>query len=117
MKKNLTTRFVENITVTESRKEYFDTKATGLALRVTRGGTKTWMYQYRIHGRQRKHNIGRYPTWSLAEARKEDGRLQVDIDPGLTPILCWGHESSEWDCNQVRGETPCVWGGLCSHAD
>lgn len=85
MKKNLTTRFVENITVTESRKEYFDTKATGLALRVTRGGTKTWMYQYRIHGRQRKHKIGRYPTWSLAEARKEAGRLQVDIDQGKDP--------------------------------
>lgn len=50
-------------------------------------GTKTWRYDYRIHGKQKTYTIGQYPTIGLSEARvlRDDAKQQVKngIDPSL----------------------------------
>ena len=47
--------------------DYFDASVSGLALRVTAGGTKAWTL---LHGSPRKRiTLGRYPSMSLAGAR------------------------------------------------
>ena len=57
--------------------DYFDAQVTGLALRVTTGGTRTWTL---LHGSPRRRiTLGRYPALSLAAARAralevKDGR-------------------------------------------
>ena len=85
MRKKLNSLFVEKVTADDGRMEIFDTTATGLCLRVTPKGTKSWVYVYRIGGRQRKYKIGYFPAWGLAEARKKAGRLAQQVDEGIDP--------------------------------
>ena len=41
----------------------------GLALRVAPTGAKSWQFRYRLHGKPQTFTVGKYPTFSLAEAR------------------------------------------------
>jgi hypothetical protein len=51
--------------------DHFDRGFPGLALRVSYGGGKSWVFFYRIAGRLRRMTLGTYPALSLAEAREE----------------------------------------------
>jgi integrase len=42
----------------------------GLALRVAPTGAKSWQLRYRLHGKPQTLTIGKYPTFSLSEARE-----------------------------------------------
>ena len=55
----------------QGRIEYFDTNLTGLAVRVSDKGRKTWCVLYRVNGRRGKRRLvlGTYPNLSLADAR------------------------------------------------
>ncbi len=67
MTKNLTDRFVAGIR-SQTRENYFDTKARGLVLRV--GPKKqTWCFTYRKGGPTQWVKLGAYPGMSLADAR------------------------------------------------
>src|SRR6476661_890205 len=60
--------------------DYFDKGYPGLALRVSYGGTKTWVYFYRLHGgKLRRLTLGRFPAMELAGARTawQDARKAV----------------------------------------
>ncbi len=46
-----------------------DDKARGLALRVTAGGARTWVWDGRVRGRTRRITLGPSPAVSLAQAR------------------------------------------------
>src|SRR5262245_12044520 len=61
-------------------------RRTGLSLRVTPHGVKSWRFRYRLHGAQQRLVFGLYPKLSvadvhlkLAEARK---KLEAGLDPG-----------------------------------
>ena len=66
--------------------EHFDKGFPGLALRVSYGGGKSFVYFYRIGGRLRRMTLGTYPALSLAEAREawRDARQEAQRgrDPG-----------------------------------
>ncbi len=52
----------------QGQKTYFDGAQKGFGVRVSKGGTKTFVL---VHGKERKiHSLGRYPDLSLAEARR-----------------------------------------------
>src|SRR5215813_9358109 len=57
----------------------------GLYLQVTRGGARTWIYRFMLHGRAREMGLGPLHIVTLAEARekaRECRRLRHDgIDP------------------------------------
>jgi integrase len=60
--------------------DYFDKGYPGLALRVSYGGAKTWVYFYRLHGgKLRRLSLGRFPAMELAGARTawQDARKAV----------------------------------------
>ena len=66
----LTVAAVERIKPpSQGQADWFDKGLPGLALRVSYGGAKTWVYFYRLHGRLRRLTLGRAPAMSLAEAR------------------------------------------------
>ena len=65
----LTARFVETVKPGTIRAEHFDRSVTGLALRVSPTGGKSWVLLYRQGRRLRRWTLGRYPTLSLADAR------------------------------------------------
>ncbi len=85
---NLTARNVDAIRAPESgRVDYWDEKVSGLALRVSDQGTKTWIVRYRVKsGKQRRETIGRYPDRSLAEARIEAQARKVEVAKGGDPV-------------------------------
>ena len=45
----------------------FDRGYPGLALRVSYGGAKTWVYFYRLRGKQRRLTLGHFPAMGLDE--------------------------------------------------
>ncbi len=72
---------------------------TGLQLRVTANGTKTWSYAYksRATGKWAKVALGQYPKLkdgpgvTLTEARKRVARLALEIEGGADPL----HDSQQ----------------------
>jgi len=77
MRVQLTDRFCASAKSAQAQTDYFDATISGLALRVTSGGTKSWSL---LHGTPRRRaTLGRYPSLSLAAARAralevKDGR-------------------------------------------
>jgi integrase len=59
----------------------------GFALRVTAGGTKAFILDYRTKGtgRQRRVTIGRFPSWSATAARQKAKALRREVDEGGDP--------------------------------
>ena len=84
---SLTDRFVASVR-SDTRENYFDTKATGLSLRVSPSGTKAWNFVYRTKGQpSRWLKLGTYPALSLVTARKAvlDHRKTLELD-GVDPV-------------------------------
>ncbi|MEO6237025.1 MAG: Arm DNA-binding domain-containing protein [Vicinamibacterales bacterium] len=77
----MTDRFVAGIRPATGT-VYFDSKAKGLALRVTPAGIKTWSFVYRRDGRPQWLTLGSYPAVTLADARSLalDTRHAVDVE-------------------------------------
>ena len=50
--------------------DHFDAGYPGLALRVSYGGTRTWVWFYRQHGKLRRLTLGALPKLGLADARE-----------------------------------------------
>jgi integrase len=69
--KRLTTATVERIRPPkEGQRDHFDQSHPGLALRISYGGSRTWVFFYRLHGAKlHRMTLGRFPEMSLAEAR------------------------------------------------
>ncbi|CUJ45771.1 MULTISPECIES: tyrosine-type recombinase/integrase [Achromobacter] len=57
----------------------------GLTFTLSKSGTATWVLRYRMPGRRAEATIGNYPDITLAEARREAGRLRAMIDAGKDP--------------------------------
>src|SRR6476660_2835650 len=77
MRVQLTDRFCASAKSAEAQTDYFDESVSGLALRVTSRGTKSWSLLY--GSPRRRVSLGRYPSLSLAAARAraievKDGR-------------------------------------------
>jgi integrase len=66
-------------------KRYFENDGGGLFLDVLPSGVRSWVFQYRLSGRQEKIVVGRYPAMSLRAARDERKRLEGDVLKGKSP--------------------------------
>ena len=58
----------------------------GLYLRVSRAGTKSWVFRYRRDGRLRDMGLGACHTLTLAEARERARLARVSLLDGRDPI-------------------------------
>ena len=67
------------------RLEFVDAICPGLYLRVGRTGTKTFSALIRVAGRLQRQTIGRYPRWTIADARQQAMKLMRDADIGIDP--------------------------------
>ena len=65
--------------------DYFDKGFPGLALRVSYGGAKAWVYFYRLHGKLHRLTLGRSPAMSLAEARDAWRDARKTVGKGESP--------------------------------
>lgn len=69
---SMTASWVQSIKVEEGRKVFYDQKVTGLGLRVSFTGKKTWEVLYRVKGdpTRRRMDLGSFPAITLADARE-----------------------------------------------
>jgi integrase len=65
--------------------EYFDKGFPGLALRISYGGGKSFVFFYRIGGKLRRMTLGTYPAISLAQARQAWRDARQDVAAGRDP--------------------------------
>lgn len=61
------------------------TEESGLAIRVSPRGGKSWGWRYRYEGAQKRITIGHYPKMSLGEARASLGALQDKLARHIDP--------------------------------
>jgi integrase len=89
MTTKLTDRDIRKLSVpaTGNRITY-DTEVKGFGIRVTAGGNRSFILNYRREddGRERRATIGAFPTWEVAAARAEAKRLRREIDGGGDPV-------------------------------
>ena len=64
----------------------FDSVVSGLAVRVLRTGARAFVFNYRVHGRERRLTIGSPPAWTVAQARDRAGELRRSVDVGGDPM-------------------------------
>jgi integrase len=64
----------------------YDTEVKGFGLRVTKGGARSFILNYRVHGVERRYTIGSFPDWGVSAAREEAKRLKRLVDQGRDPM-------------------------------
>src|SRR5215469_393703 len=83
----ITDRSVEALKPPREGKEvHYDDKLGGFGVRVSAGGVKSFVLNYRtVHRRERRYTIGRFPELSSEEARDKAAALRVRIKDGADP--------------------------------
>jgi integrase len=74
----------------EVQSDYFDTQVSGLALRVSGWGRKSWTLHYSLDGKRKRLTFGTYPTLGLGGARTRADEIKADVATGATPQLIAG---------------------------
>jgi integrase len=66
-----TTRSIRDLKLERGAKEaiFFDDDVPGFGIRMREGGSKTWIFQYRLGGKQRRMSLGSADAISLTKAR------------------------------------------------
>jgi integrase len=86
-KRVLTDRFCAHAKAAEgqAQTDYFDTSRKGLALRVTKDGSRSWTYLFTLGGRRVRMTFGTYPATSLAKAHTRADEAKGALEEGRDP--------------------------------
>ena len=85
---NLTQTFAKRVNPPKAGyKIHYDDGLAGFGLRVTSNGAKSFVLNYRVHGRERRYTIGQMCAWTAETARHEAQRLRVLVDRGEDPFV------------------------------
>ena len=74
----------------------FDLGYPGFALRTSYGGSKSWVFFYRLGERQRRLTLGHYPSTSLGDARDLWRQAREQVALGRDP------RTTTYDWRQLR---------------
>jgi integrase len=93
---NLTDRFCSTAKPLGARTDYFDATVSGLALRVTQTGHRSWSYIFTSprNGKRARATLGNYPATSLAAARGKALEARGHVDAGQDPRLTLAGQAS-----------------------
>ena len=85
--------------------DVFDQGFPGLALRVSYGGRKSWVYFYRTSGKKlRRFTLGTYPALSLAEAREAWREARTSAQSGRDPAMDRKRQTGGTDFETILAE-------------
>jgi integrase len=85
----LTTKTADAIKLPKGKTDHieFDDNVTGFGLRLREGGSRTWIYQYRIGSKQRRMVLGSAKSVPLSLARENAGKLEAKVKLGGDPAM------------------------------
>lgn len=83
--RKLTAAMVKRLPAPDKRTDIKDAGESGLYLRVTPAGRKTWRCRYTYRGKERYMNLGTYPGMKLAEARTACREVREQAIEGIDP--------------------------------
>ncbi len=63
----------------------FDTEATRLAVRITKAGSKSFIFEAKLNRNTIRRTIGPCSAWTIEDARKEANRLLNLVNQGIDP--------------------------------
>ncbi|WP_409029362.1 tyrosine-type recombinase/integrase [Gracilimonas sediminicola] len=86
-KRKLTDAYIRNFKNPAKRVEIYDSLITGLAIRITKNGTKSFVYRYRFAGKVKRFTLGQHPKVGLSKAREEAKELAYRVSKGLDPLM------------------------------
>jgi integrase len=69
----------------KSDKIYWDTELKGFGLRFRSGGVRTWIFQYKFQGKDRRYKLGPYPEMTAKTARELAQDKRADVWKGKDP--------------------------------
>jgi len=81
----LTDRSIAALKPKTKRFEVWEDGRTGLGVRVSPVGRKSWVYMYRFDGKPRRMTLGTYPAVGLAEAHVKHAKAKADLQKGVDP--------------------------------
>ena len=81
----LTDRGIAALKARAKRYEVWEDGRTGLGVRVSTVGRKSWIYMYRFNETPRRMTFGTYPAVSLADARVKHAKAKADLEKGTDP--------------------------------
>ena len=84
--------------------DVFDQGYPGLALRISYGGRKAWVYFYRAGSKLRRYTLGTYPALSLREAREAWRDAKEARDKGRDPAADRKRQTGATDFRNVFDE-------------
>lgn len=88
MSVNLTDKMIQGVKTDDGKRlELRDKRISGLILRVTPAGSKSFSFQYRPKGdtKTQRVTLGKYPALSLSEARRRALTLSQAVSDGTDP--------------------------------
>ena len=104
-KKALTDAVVKRLTSpAKGQVDYFDRGYPGLALRLSYGGGRSWVFFYRTGGKLRRMTLGTYPALGLAEAREAWREARENAQAGRDPAKKRNAASSPTDFKGVAAQ-------------
>jgi integrase len=85
----LTVKLTERLQLPTGKADHieFDDDITGFGLRLREGGSRTWIYQYRIGSKQRRMVLGSAKSVPLSLARETAGKLEAKVKLGGDPAM------------------------------
>jgi len=90
-RRTLTDPYIRGLEAPDKRIEIYDQnkngQPTGLVLRLSTAGGKSFVYRYRYGKDVKRITIGRYPKMKLAAARKKVGEIENMLSNGLDPLV------------------------------
>jgi integrase len=81
--------------------DHFDAGYPGLALRLSYGGSRSWVYFYRWHGKQRRLTLGTWPSLDLAHAREAWREARKKLSKGEEPTAVSAAPAADLFCDVV----------------
>jgi integrase len=84
---NFSVKRVNNFRAEPGKRQTFfwDGYAPGLGVRITKAGTKSFIFETSLHGRSVRITIGDLRTWTIGKAQEEATRLKTLTDQGIDP--------------------------------
>lgn len=103
-KVNFTTERVGSFQCETSKQQtiYWDAKAPGLGLRVTKTGSRAFIFESRLFGKTLRLTIGDPRSWDLGKARAEAARLTLLVDAGKDPREVSAEQKVAYEARQAE---------------